>query len=389
MCRIALLVTLLSFTIPVARVSSQDAPKWYTFSGYFHDLQQVTSLPGQGSNIMLDNTLHNRLNLAGYPVSWLSLYAQVRNRFIIGESVKLVQNYGALVKEPALSWNWLDDTAFVANTTIDRLYAQLQMGTLQIAVGRQRINWGQTFVWNPNDLFNTYSFFEVDYAERQGSDAARLSWYPTETSQLDVAGKINADGLATIAGNYRFNARSTDFQVIAGVVDEHDYALGGGWATQVKGAGVRGEATWFYPVQHTSDTLGIVLFCLAADYRMTDKLYLQAEVLYNSTPADVLPENFQDVYNEPQNAKNLSLAQWNLFGQLSWTVTPLLNTSLAGMYLPDVAGFFIGPALTYSLSDNASASFYWQSFSGKFESPIGEKLRDWAHLAFIKVGISF
>ena len=34
--------------------------------------------------------------------------------------------------------------------------------------GRQRINWGQTFVWNVNDVFNAYSYFDFDYKERPG-----------------------------------------------------------------------------------------------------------------------------------------------------------------------------------------------------------------------------
>lgn len=389
MPRFALLFSFLCLILPVNRSLAQEVREWYTFSGYLHDLQQVTSMPGAGSNLLLDNTLHNRLNVAVYPSRWLVLHLQMRNRFIVGESVKLVPNYGAWIKEPSLSWNWLDDTAFVANTTLDRLYAQLQFGTVQFALGRQRINWGQTFVWNPNDLFNTYSFFEVDYSERQGSDAAKFSWYPSETSQLDVAAKLNRDGLATVAGYYRFNTLSTDIQVIAGIVDEHDYAMGGGWSTQVKGAGLRGEVTWFYPVQNTTDTSGIVLISLATDYRLSNSFYFQAELLYNSTPTDALPESFLTIYNEPQNAKNLSLAHWNLFGQISWEVTPLFSTTLAGMYLPDAAGYFIGPALNYSLSDNASAAFYWQSFSGRFDSPAGVMLRDWAHLAFIKIGISF
>lgn len=320
--------------------AAQDTASVVSFGGYLHNMQSLVSIPPEQHNLLLDNTLHNRINFTWYPVEVFELHAGVRTRLMVGETVKrMPANYQT--GDKYLSWNWLTDTACVANTTLDRLYATLHFGQWQITLGRQRINWGQTYVWNPNDLFNTYSYFDVDYTERQGSDALRLSWYPSGTSQLDVAAKVNNRGLATVAACYRVNVWQTDIQVLAGIADEHDYALGTGWSTQVGGTGIKGEATCFWPVANAADTIGVLLITTGADYRCDNGLYLQAEVLYNSTNTQSLPEGLLTYYNTPAGAKNLSLAQWNLFGQVSWPATPLLQTRLAAMYLPDAAAFLL------------------------------------------------
>ena len=85
-----------------------------------------------------------------------------------------------------LSWNILNEQSFFLNTTIDRLWVDLNYGKFQARIGRQRINWGQTLVWNPNDIFNAYSFFDFDYIERPGSDAVRLQYYPGSSSALKL-----------------------------------------------------------------------------------------------------------------------------------------------------------------------------------------------------------
>ncbi len=92
-----------------------------------------------------------------------------------------------------MSWNIVDENSFFLNTTIDRLWLDLNFNKFQARIGRQRINWGQTFVWNPNDIFNAYSFFDFDYTERPGSDAIRLQYYPSFSSAIELAAKIDSE----------------------------------------------------------------------------------------------------------------------------------------------------------------------------------------------------
>jgi hypothetical protein len=104
---------------------------------------------------------------------------------------------------------------------------------LQVTAGRQRINWGQTFVWNPNDIFNTYSYFDFDYEEKPGSDAVRVQYFLNPTSAFELAAKLDRQNKATIAGLYRFNKLNYDIQFLSGITDEQDFVAGAGWSGQI------------------------------------------------------------------------------------------------------------------------------------------------------------
>jgi len=65
-----------------------------------------------------------------------------------------------------MSRNIVSGSSYFLNITADRFWLDYHQQGLDLRLGRQRINWGQTFVWNANDVFNSYSFFDFDYEER-------------------------------------------------------------------------------------------------------------------------------------------------------------------------------------------------------------------------------
>ena len=76
--------------------------------------------------------------------------------------------------------------------------------------------------------------------------------------------------------------------------------------------------------------------------------------------------SFADYYNMNLSAKNLSFTDFSIMMQGSYPVTPLFNVSLAVMYFPRLNGIFIGPNLSYSITENLDFSLIAQSFSGQF-----------------------
>jgi hypothetical protein len=74
-----------------------------------------------------------------------------------------------------LSWYLATGKRVALNSTFDRLLVTFEKESWNVLLGQQRINWGQTLVWNPNDIFNTYSFFDFDYVERPVCDAFHSS----------------------------------------------------------------------------------------------------------------------------------------------------------------------------------------------------------------------
>ena len=262
-----------------------------------------------------------------------------------------------------LSWNILNEQSFFFNTTIDRLWVDFNYGKFQARVGRQRINWGQTLVWNPNDIFNAYSFFDFDYVERPGSDAVRLQYYPGSSSAIELAVKADYKDDITAAALYRFNKAGYDIQFLAGYVKSEDLVAGAGWSGSLGSVSFRGEASWFQPAEKFSDTTGTGLFTIGFDKIFKNNSMAQLQFMYCNNSPDI--SSFSSLYSGNMSTKDLAFSRFSAFGQFSYPINPLLNVSLSAMWFPDLKGYFAGPSIDYSLAENVDFSLIWQHFDSK------------------------
>lgn len=335
-----------------------------SFNGYITEMPSYSWMKNNDtSNSYKDNLIHNRLNFAWYPTDHLNFAIEARNRLIHGESMELTYNYATQLDNDQgymdLSVNYASSNNYVLNTIIDRLWGEYSNKSFQIRVGRQRINWGQSLVWNPNDIFNAYSYFDFDYIEKPGSDGVRIQYYTGITSLVEIASKLDRDNDLTSAIKYRFNAIGYDFQVIGGWFDDEEWMLGTGWSGHILDAGFYGELSWFLPENETS----ILVSSIGANYTFNNSLFLQAEILYSSNLKN--PGNFLNLYYGESSVKNLSLTEWTYFMSVSYPITPLLNSSFSAMSFPVIEAIYVGPSFDYSLSDQFSLSLIAQLFSGK------------------------
>ncbi|MBI4647567.1 MAG: hypothetical protein HY738_13500 [Bacteroidia bacterium] len=144
-------------------IYAQEKTQVLTLAGYMSNMQSVMFQDIKDYWIM-DNIIHNRLNFDWRISKAFSASLQMRNRIIYGDRVKFDTSsaYAAIIDFDRgiidLSENWVEEKSVLINSAIDRLLLTFEKGKLNIMAGRQRINWGQTFVWNPNDIFNSYSF---------------------------------------------------------------------------------------------------------------------------------------------------------------------------------------------------------------------------------------
>jgi len=341
----------------------------WELKGYLNDLQMV-QFQKIDEPWTLDNELNNRLDFSWSPGNVFRMGLGMRNRFIFGESLNQKPDYkGSITTDPGLinlTWSIFSGKSFLLVSQFDRAWISLTAGKVQFTVGRQRINWGQTIVWNPNDIFNTYSFYDFDYPERTGSDAVRLQFYPGYTSTIETAVKWNSEGKITLAALGRFSLWKYDIQFIGGLVDDQDWVVGTGWSGNISKAGFRGEVSYFYPKNLSRDTSGVLLATVGLDYSFPNSLYLVFQVFYNQLPTGFQPENLLTVYQAPPSPKTLSFAEWNIFLQGSYPITPLFDVNLAVIYYPDLNGYFIGPNVNYSMRQNIDLSFFLQYFNGRF-----------------------
>ena len=363
------LLILITPTLLVAQESKKER-KW-ELKGYLSDMQMFQFAKIKDPWV-LDNELHNRLDFSWYPGTVFRMGIGMRNRFLVGQSITQVSNYkGSITTDPGLinmTWSIFSGKSFLLVSQFDRAWFSLTAGKVQITVGRQRINWGQTFVWNPNDIFNTYSFYDFDYPERPGSDAIRVQFYPSYTSVLEGAVKWNNKGQITLAGLVRFNLLQYDIQFLGGLVDDQDYIIGAGWSGNISQAGFRGEISYFYPKHPEKDTTGQLLATIGLDYVFSNSLALTFQVFYNQLPPNFEPESLLSIYQAPLSPKTLSFTEWNIFLQGTYPITPLFDVNLAAMYYPDLNGYFIGPNINYSLRQNIDLSLFIQYFNGRFKN---------------------
>jgi hypothetical protein len=348
---------------------SQDTTKIRSWSlnGYVKDMQTVL-FSGVEERWYLENLIHNRLNFRLDISNSFSCGAGMRNRFSFGNLIaEYPDYYTSFGDDPGivdLSWNIASGGSYVLNSSIDRLWIAYNRNKIQVNVGRQRINWGLNFVWNPNDLFNTYSYLDFDYEEKPGSDAVRFQYYPENTGRLEVTVKAAKDWKMTAALLYQFNRLNYDFQFLGGMMDGTDLVVGTGWAGQLFKGGFRGEMSFFWPLENFSDTSGIFAGSVGYDYTFKNSLMLQFEALYNGNPNGNMATLFStnQTSASAMSAKNPFLSDFTIFAGVIYPFTPIFSGSLSGMYNWFNKTYIFIPSVTLSLSNSLDLMFLAQIF---------------------------
>jgi hypothetical protein len=330
--------------------------------GYISVMPTRISLD-QSDESFWDNVLHNRLNLS-YDFSPKVIgVAQFRNRLIWGNTIKLIPGYPALINSDDgwldMSYNIASNNSAILNMTVDRLWMDFFLGKLQIRAGRQRINWGQSMVWNPNDIFNAYSFFDLDYPEKPGIDGVRLQLFTGMASMAEFDFKIDHKNRKTMALRYRFNAVRYDWQILGGRLNDSDWIAGLGWSGHVGDAGFYGESTLLMPDEpHSDETL---IMSTGIDYTFRNSLMLRGEMLYSSNLPDKV-SGFSDFLSGQASLRQLSVTRYTCFASIQYPLTPLFNGTLSTMFFPGSKAWYLGPSFEYSLNQNVFLSTFLNFF---------------------------
>lgn len=358
---------------------------WLTAGGYASWLH--TAMFDKPSEEWINTgMLHNRLNFKAYAGNKVTFALELRNRFVTGDMIDLDPGYVSSLSADEgwadLSWNISAGSSYVLNTMIDRAYIDFTAGQLQVRAGRQRINWSQALIWNPNDLFNTYSFFDFDYIERPGSDALRIVYSTGPSSAVEAAVKIDGNSRVTAAALGRFSLLNTDLQLLAGVTDDEYFTAGTGWSGAIGTVSVRGEATLFSPFKSADAEKSNFIATVGIDKAFSDKVTALAQLMYSTHPLDL--GGFTELYSGGLTARQLAFSKFSAAVQLTYSPQPLVNISLSAIWYPDLDGFYAGPSVDFSLAENVDFSILWQHFSSTFGE---EKTR--INLAFIRIRFSF
>ena len=354
----------------MAQSDTTHQPPKFTIKGYVKYMEQ-TSFATDATQLVSAGLIHNRLNFKYEPNEHWKLRLEDRNRIYYGQLVELTPGFATSVTayNAAFDWtkNWVNRNAVLVTSTIDRASVEWIGGKWDVTVGRQRINWGIGTVWTPNDIFNTFNYFDFDYEERPGADAARIQYNLNTSSSLDLAvsaGKTADQRIAALM--YHWNKWDYDFQLFSGVYHQ-DVAAGLGWAGNIAGAGFKGEVTAFTPYEKGIADSTVIAASLSVDYGFRNGIYVLLSGLYNSAGADSLP-NLPQLSTVSLSAKNIFPFRYAGFGEVSYSFTPIFKATLATLYSPSGDALILFPTLTYSLGDNWTLDFISQSFFGKKQS---------------------
>lgn len=354
---------LISFSYPAQDSLETTSLRRFVINGFIKDMHSV-SFKDNSKSLITGNFIHNRINFRWNINNNIHLRIESRNRLFFGEQVKSTPNFGKYVVEDNgyfnLTQNIVNDTSIVFNTTLDRALLSWSKNKLDITIGRQRINWGINIIWNPNDIFNTFNYFDFDYEERPGSDAIRIQYNIGIFSSFQAVYKPSKDKNKHVAAfMYKTNFGRYDLQNFAGIYQE-DLVVGTGWAGNLRKTGFKGEATFFRSYKNL-DTNGLFLYSISLDRTFTGNYFLMASYLFNSGGKDIFYEAADFTKLNP-SVKSLMPFKHTIFAQISKSLTPLVRVGFSTMFSPTKQTLIIFPTIAVSISDNWDLSLIAQSF---------------------------
>ncbi len=351
----------------VAAVTGDNGPgDRISVGGYVKGIP-IVAVDRHFSNPQFHHIFHNRINVSIEISSGLELSLGGRNRILYNQMFEdipeLKERFDMDDGLMDLSWVWLQDNAWLGHSQADRLYLSWRRAGWNVRAGRQRINWGVNLVSNPNDLFNTYSFFDFDYPERPGTDAIRIQRFTGHASGGELAiSPAKETQEMVVATRVFFQKWGYDIQALGGYYRNRT-AIGAGWAGNLGGAGFKGEATWFYHIPKTTNKhRGNVVAAAGLDYMLPGGTFCVVELLYNGgyeqTSGQVL-----DI-SQPLQPDNIMFSKYAATISADHMFSPLITGSLAVMVMPDVKALFIAPKIQWSLFTNMNLEMMAQIFTG-------------------------
>ena len=248
-------------------------------------------------------------------------------------------------------------------------------------VGRQRVNWGLTTIWNPNDIFNSYSFLDFDYEERPSIDGAKFQYIIDDFANMEIAYAYSSKKAGnTFALKYNINKWNYDMQLMSAIYN-NNLSVGAGWAGSIKDAGFKGEAQYFFHDNSFSNHMNL---SLEWDYMFKEGWYLNFGFLYNNKGIST-PINSSTSFNFNISPENLMPTKRNFVLTGAKAITPLLSVNMGLLYAPGTHLVLLLPSIKYNLTTNVEVDIFWQSFF----TELNNKMEAISHRGFLRTKWNF
>lgn len=335
----------------------------WLWKGYAKNLQQWAFTGDRGS-LVNGGFFHNRLILRYAPDTVWTFDAELRNRLFYGEWVRLQAGMADDLDKDAglmdLSFVPIKRPALVGSVVADRLWAQWQRKRWTLRLGRQRIHWGKTLIWNPNDWFNAWNFLDFDYEERPGADALRIQYQAGLFSQFELA-VSPARHAKNLVSALRFGGHTGrfDWQALAGVY-RNRLAAGLGWAGDVGESGFKGEISVFHPIDSAAGETSVSA-TVELNMLFGSKWFVNAGTLVNSNGLGG-NTNLLRLTQTNLAPDNLMPGKLSFLAAANWSATDLIQLSATAIYSPNGHLIILVPTATWSVAENWDIDLTGQLF---------------------------
>lgn len=232
---------------------------------------------------------------------------------------------------------------------IDRLSVTLDRPGYRISLGRQAVTWGESYYYNPEDLFGAFALTDVTRLHKPGLDAAALTVPFDSFSEISVVGIPGKDQDSSTALRLIFPAGKASVSLVGGSI-AGDTVLGGGLSIDVRGTRIYGEAVATDP-EGGDDFVELV----AGGERWIDEYtHILGEIYYNgwgsSDPGGYTGLLASDRYLQ---GRSLTLGRTSAALDVTRQLTPLLTgRTVAFVNLSD-GSFLLRLDGIYSLSETS------------------------------------
>jgi hypothetical protein len=257
----------------------------------------------------------------------------------------------------------VDNPDLWAGISVYRFYLDIKCEKTQLTVGRQRVAWGSGRLWNPTDVFNPVSPFEIERDEKAGIDGGRLDYYINPLSSITLVFWQERDARENAVLRVRTNFRGYDLSLLLGSLSNRNL-VGFDFAGNLGNASLRGEAT--YEELINDDTFKnrekeFIRAVLSLDYTFTNTLYVLIEYFYNG--GNVKEISFQEIIQSEIITRNKNFLALGL----GYDLTPLLRADGIAILDIDGGGVFFNPSIKYNVRENTDLVLGTQLFGGDGE----------------------
>lgn len=344
----------------------QDRSKW-EIKGYIKGMMMSTLDPYQGDRLLSE-----------------FVQTRVRNEFTFSQHVsmrmdtRLTLYGGDFVRRYPMVYEIIDKDPGIVDLTlgneflyqyhtvlnVDRLLMDLDFNKWNLTIGRQRINWGINTLWNPNDVFNAYDFFDFDYEERPGRDAVRFQYATGSMSFLELAMAHEEGYDPSAAFLYRFNRKGYDLQMLVGKT-RGNWLGGIGWAGNISDLGFKGEIRFTNFNDDPQWENGIVA-SFGIDRTFEPGWYVGLNSFYNGEAKNPFVKLGQSSDSNTSNFTGGSALSYQraMALQVSRQFNMKWNSGFILLYA-DGRQWVAMPSLGYSLAEDLEASLTGMGFYGK------------------------